>query len=195
MVAQVEGTEGIKFTVDLEDWYSALHIWPNKGEEMIRENTEYILKQLDKYHVKAHFYVLGMLAEERPKLIKEIASLGHKIGSHGFIHWHNEKEGDKGDLACRELLKELGITCEGYRSPYWEHTAMPGWSGGFFFRVLPYNILVKNIMKSGTFWVHPHDIALNHSRLTNPWLNWKRHINLKGARVKLERLLQELPWQ
>jgi len=39
---------------------------------------------LDKYSVKATFFVSGVNALKNPKIIKEIIDRGHSIGNHSF---------------------------------------------------------------------------------------------------------------
>jgi len=41
-------------------------------------------------------------------------------------------------------------------------------------------------------YFHPHDFDEEHPKLKNPFLNWKRHVGLKGAKKKLEKLLKEV---
>lgn len=194
MVAISENSSDIKFEVHLEDWWNAVHLWPNDitiSSVNLMESIEFILQLLNKYSVKANFYVLGMIAEIYPETIRRISNHGHKIGSHGYLHFHNEHERDKGDLATREILATLGIECFGYRSPYWDSNPIPGKSGGFFFRALPLWMLKNEIKKSKVFWIHPHDIMLHHPSLKDPFLDWKRHFGLKHSRLKLERLLSD----
>lgn len=161
------------FTVDWEDWNHALH---TAGENRIKEPTLFLLSLLKKYEVKAVFYMLGRAIWENYDLAEVIKAGGHVRGWHGHFHDHN----DYGD----EPL---------FRSPYWDTTPMP-WppSGGFFFRALPFKYVKWAVKRSGVFWLHPHDIDENHPRLRNPLLNLKRHIGLKGARAKLDRLLSEV---
>lgn len=162
---------GALFTVDLEDWNHALHE-ENQGRKATMEYY-FILDLLEKYSVKAVFYVLGRF--EKENLHTNLVEYhGHIKKSHGY--WH-----DWGELADR--------------SPYWSVDKMP-WppSGGFFFRVMPLWYLKWAIKKSGVFWIHPHDLMENHPKLRNPFLNWKRRVGLKTARAKLDRLLSEVVW-
>ena len=48
--------------------------------------TPQILDILDKYDVKATFFVIGNLAEQNPDLIKRINESGHAIGNHTYTH-------------------------------------------------------------------------------------------------------------
>lgn len=48
--------------------------------------TPQILDILDRYNVKATFFVIGNLAEQNPDLIKRIDASGHAIGNHTYTH-------------------------------------------------------------------------------------------------------------
>ncbi len=48
--------------------------------------TPQILDILERYRVKACFFVIGSKAKAYPELIKKIALAGHEIGNHGFNH-------------------------------------------------------------------------------------------------------------
>lgn len=49
-------------------------------------NTLKTLDLLDELKTKATFFVLGWIAEQNPKLIREIVSRGHEVASRGFYH-------------------------------------------------------------------------------------------------------------
>ncbi len=49
-------------------------------------NTLKTLDLLDEFKVKATFFVLGWIAEQNPKLIREIVKRGHEVASRGFYH-------------------------------------------------------------------------------------------------------------
>ena len=60
------------------------------------EYTEKILDVLQKYDVRATFFVIGENAEKRPELIRKIAAGGHEIGNHTFDHKSlRKKNGDE----------------------------------------------------------------------------------------------------
>ena len=59
--------------------------WSN-FEPRYEQNTLKTLDLLDEFDTKATFFVLGWIAEQNPKLIREIASRGHEIASRGFYH-------------------------------------------------------------------------------------------------------------
>lgn len=77
---------------DLEEWYlgrntklPAISKW-YKWDQRAEIGTDRFLSLLDKYGLKATFFVMGWLAEQRPDLIVKIAEKGHEIGFHSYLH-------------------------------------------------------------------------------------------------------------
>ncbi|GIW35326.1 polysaccharide deacetylase family protein [Meiothermus sp.] len=68
--------------------------WGNRAEPKIAltfddgpsEQTEAILGLLQKYNLKATFFLTGQQAEQRPDLVEKMASAGHQLEAHGY--WH-----------------------------------------------------------------------------------------------------------
>jgi hypothetical protein len=73
------------------------------------------------------------------------------------------------------------------------------WSGGFYFRFIPYNIFsrgIKNILKNRgiyIFYIHPWEFDPNQPRVNNISMQYKfRHYtNLKETETKFIRLLKD----
>ena len=66
-------------TIDIEDWFHILDLPNDKDiskwseyESRVEQNTFKILTILQRYNVKATFFILGWIAERYPDLIKEI---------------------------------------------------------------------------------------------------------------------------
>lgn len=85
--------------------------------------TEQILAILDKYHVKATFYLLGVGIKSHPDIVKKTIQAGHELGNHSMYHHHLKKKSVssiKQDISeVDNLIKKMGyekpIT---FRSPY-----------------------------------------------------------------------------
>lgn len=78
-------------SIDLEYWHSAELVRKkvsekNKAPVDIENSVLPILNLLNKYDVKATFFVLGKVAEEQPDLVKKIHDENHEIASHGYSH-------------------------------------------------------------------------------------------------------------
>jgi polysaccharide deacetylase family protein (PEP-CTERM system associated) len=58
----------------------------SRFEPRYEQNTLKTLDLLDEFDTKATFFVLGWIAEQNPKLIREIVSRGHEVASRGFYH-------------------------------------------------------------------------------------------------------------
>ena len=50
-----------------------------------------ILDVLDEYEAKATFFIGGSWADDNVECLKEIASRGHELGSHGYFHRDHDK--------------------------------------------------------------------------------------------------------
>ena len=157
----------VVFTVDLEDWNHALHI--TKGSHTSIYALRWLLILLNFYKIQSTFYVLKQFEREYPGIVEEIGTK-HVLKTHGDLHYRGEKAD---------------------RNPY----AWLGFTGGFWFRFLPYWLVKLCILQKGECYFHPHDFDENHPKVRNIWFNWKRHVGLKRARKKLERLLQEIEWR
>jgi len=77
-------------TVDVEDNFTFDELankedWPIYEGQVV-ENTLKILSLLRQYNAGATFFVVGMLAERHPELVKYIMDDGHEIASHSYLH-------------------------------------------------------------------------------------------------------------
>lgn len=80
-------------TVMLEDYFhvAAFHGLIQRGqwyrfETRFEQNTLKALDLLDRYNIKATFFVLGWVAEKQPEIVKEVARRGHELASRGLYH-------------------------------------------------------------------------------------------------------------
>lgn len=84
--------------------------------------TERILNILDKYDVKATFFVIGVNIQNYPAPLKKIYDGGHEIGNHSFSHDNqNDLNSDNAMTEmkkCEDLIiKEVGVTPKVFRPP------------------------------------------------------------------------------
>jgi len=89
----------------------------------IDRQTDIMLEMLDETGKKATFFVLGMLAQHRPDLVKKIAGEGHEIGLHGQHHINMRvltREQIFNDVSeSKKLITDIiGGPVYGYRAPY-----------------------------------------------------------------------------
>jgi len=64
--------------------------------------TPEILRTLDKYQVKATFFMIGERMEKYPEIVREAVAQGHAIGNHTYSHPH-----DLESLTSDQVIREL----------------------------------------------------------------------------------------
>ncbi len=89
----------------------------------IDRQTDIILRMLQDTGKKATFFILGMLAEHRPDLVKKIDAEDHEIALHGYYHIDmrtldlQKARIDIGD--SKKLVEDItGKKVSGFRAPY-----------------------------------------------------------------------------
>ena len=71
-----------------------------------KKYTAKILAVLEKYGVKATFFVIGKNAEQYPELVKAESEAGHEIGNHTYSHKR------LGSVNCEGMIEEIRKTDE-----------------------------------------------------------------------------------
>lgn len=85
-----------------------------------------ILKLLDKYDIKATFFIPGYIMDTYPEMAKAVHQAGHEIAHHGYYHeWpenfaSEEEERQSFERGIEAIQKITGQKPAGYRSPAWE---------------------------------------------------------------------------
>jgi peptidoglycan-N-acetylglucosamine deacetylase len=112
-------------TIDLEDWYHPELVRRHVHDftAQTSESANRILELLDKYNVKATFFVVGEVAEKNPELIRKIREKGHEIGFQGMSHvplWQMDAEKFDSELKLfSKLISKISGNTEiiGFRAP------------------------------------------------------------------------------
>lgn len=116
-------------TVDVEEWFHVCGVpalapaaWTGL-ESRVEQTTRRLLDMFDRAGARATFFVVGWVAERVPRLVAEIATAGHEVGSHGYLH---QRAYDLGAAAFREdlrrsiaALEASGVRPASFRAPEW----------------------------------------------------------------------------
>lgn len=108
---------GLSF--DIEEAFHALNMWSVTPPETWADQptrvaavTDSILALLDETDVRATFFVLGLVAERSPEVVRRIVDAGHELASHGYSHRMVGDLGRSGFAAdidrARKLLQDVG---------------------------------------------------------------------------------------
>ena len=89
-----------------------------------------MLELLNKYGIKATFFVSGWDAERYPDSVKEIATQGHEVAAHGYCFedlskLEPKKENEVFDKAHKILTDITGTPPRGFRSPAYGRPISP----------------------------------------------------------------------
>jgi polysaccharide deacetylase family protein (PEP-CTERM system associated) len=81
------------FTVDVEEYFQVSALEPivdrddwGAYESRVERSTEQLLEMLDRHGARGTFFVLGWIGDRHPHLVREIATRGHEVASHGWGH-------------------------------------------------------------------------------------------------------------
>ena len=116
-------------TVDVEDYFQASAFdrivsrssW-HERESRVVPNTHKLLEFFQRHRVRGTFFILGWVAERVPALVREIASCGHELASHGFHHqlvYTLTPDQFRDDVRRAKAVIEDAGGCQvrGYRAP------------------------------------------------------------------------------
>ena len=127
-------------TIDVEDYYQVAAFenivetdsW-GRYESRVVTNTKRILTYLERYQVKATFFIVGWIAENYPDLIRQLHAKGHEIGCHSYLHQKiytlspDEFREDTRKSKC--ILEDIiGAKVNGYRAPSYSITKRSLWA-------------------------------------------------------------------
>lgn len=127
-------------TIDVEDYFQVSafekQIRPDdwlQFESRVNKNTHNILNILDRFNVKATFFIVGWIAEKHPELVRKISSRGHEIGCHSYKHQRIQtltKDSFREDTRKAKLILEdiCGRKVSGYRAPTYSITHETLWA-------------------------------------------------------------------
>lgn len=80
-------------TVALEDYYQVgvfnsliQHGQWYRFETRFEQNAQKTLELLERYQIKATFFVLGWIADQYPEIVRRVAEAGHEVASKGYYH-------------------------------------------------------------------------------------------------------------
>jgi polysaccharide deacetylase family protein (PEP-CTERM system associated) len=107
---------------DVEDWHQSTYDLDLPVGSRVVDNTRRILDMLETSRTYATFFVLGVVAENFPELVRRIHDGGHEVACHGYSHLPvrgMSREQFREDLKRSMALVQdaAGSAVLGYRAP------------------------------------------------------------------------------
>jgi polysaccharide deacetylase family protein (PEP-CTERM system associated) len=127
-------------SIDVEDYFhvSAFDRVVSRAawvtfESRVVDNTKRLLDLFDRAGVRATFFVLGWVAERFPRLVRDIASMGHEVASHGYHHqllYMLTPDQFREDVRSAKATLEdtIGAPVIGFRAPSYSMVASSLWA-------------------------------------------------------------------
>jgi polysaccharide deacetylase family protein (PEP-CTERM system associated) len=125
---------------DVEEHFQVSAFWSearrqqwDRYESRVERNTMKLVDILAQHDTKATFFVLGWVAERHPGMVKDLASEGHEIASHGHGHelvtMQTPRQFRLDVRKAKQILEDLtGKPVEGYRAPSFTITGGNSWA-------------------------------------------------------------------
>ena len=165
-------------------------IWITFDDGPDEKVTPYLINVLEKFDIKATFFIIGNQAKKHPELVKLIINNGHKIGNHSFSHLNGFSTNNNKYLEDVEQAKKY-IDSDIFRPPYGKITPFQIKNLKKDFKIIMWdimswdfkeNIYPNKIYKNVIDNVENGSIILFHNNL-------KSYNNLKNS---LEIILEKL---
>lgn len=127
----------VMISVNLDAEYFGIFMYPDTEPEGsgfeamaafgVGEGLDRLLETFEKYHVKATFFVPGIIAEKYGSAMERIKKYGHEFGVHGYKHENfgllSEEEQEGAMKKSMEAVERAcGRTPAGFRAPEGELT-------------------------------------------------------------------------
>lgn len=155
----------------------------------IPEVTPWVLDVLDRYDIKATFFMVGDNVRKHPDVYEEVVRRGHRIGNHTMHHVSGFR------LTRRSYLRDVAearqyIDSDLFRPPHGWLRPRQTWALHEQFRVVMFDLVTRDYSK----WLRPHDVVRNVKLFARDGSVIVFHDSLKSWPRLQEALPQTLEW-
>lgn len=155
----------------------------------IPEATPFILDQLDRFGIKATFFMVGDNARKYPHLLEEVRQRGHRIGNHTFNHIGGLKWLSWKYLQNTEKANEL-LQTDLFRPPHGWMKPMQYARLCRHYRIVMWDLVTRDYSK----WMTAEDVVNNVKRYTRNGSIITFHDSLKSIDKLKTALPASLQW-
>ena len=154
----------------------------------IPEVTPKVLAILDKYHVKATFFMVGENIDKHPEVFEQVVKAGHSIGNHTYNHMKGWKVSTEEYIAnVQKFPKKTTL----FRPPYgrtwlWQRKAVKRLG----YEIYLWDVLTRDYNAKRT----PEAMLRQIQRQTRPGSIINFHDSLKSNERMLEVLPKAIEW-
>lgn len=155
----------------------------------IPEVTPWVLDVLDRYGIKATFFMVGDNVRKHPEVYEEVVRRGHRIGNHTMHHVSGFR------LTRRSYLRDVAearqyIDSDLFRPPHGWLRPRQTWALHEQFRVVMFDLVTRDYSK----WMRAQDVVRNVKIFARDGSVIVFHDSLKSWPRLQEALPQALEW-
>lgn len=155
----------------------------------IPEVTPWVLDVLDRYGIKATFFMVGDNVRKHPEVYEEVVRRGHRIGNHTMHHVSGFR------LTRRSYLRDVAearqyIDSDLFRPPHGWLRPRQTWALHEQFRVVMFDLVTRDYSK----WLRAQDVVRNVKLFARDGSVIVFHDSLKSWPRLQEALPQALEW-
>ncbi len=155
----------------------------------IPESTPWILDTLDKYGVKATFFMVGDNVRKYPELYREILSRGHKAGNHTMHHLQGLKTPTDAYLEdVRDASEYIDSTL--FRPPHGFMRRRQARKIAEDYKIILFDLVTRDYSSS----LNARDVLRNVKRYARPGSVVVFHDSLKSIEKNQTALPESLEW-
>lgn len=155
----------------------------------IPESTPFILEILERYEVKATFFMVGDNVNKHPELYNQIVNAGHKVGNHTYNHISGAKHTIKTYSNNADSANEL-LHTNLFRPPHgWMRLSQYAWLGRKY-RIVMWDVVTRDYSKFMT----AEDVFNNVKRYTRNGSIITFHDSLKSIDKLKYALPKSIEW-
>lgn len=159
----------------------------SKENYEIEKNVNAFSELLAELKIRATFFIVGRIARDMPRMVRQLADLGHEIGCHSYEHLRifglQPEQFREGLRAAKQCLEDVsGTRVCGFRAPDFSITRSSLWAldilreAGFLYDSSIYPIRMHDV-----YGIDDADPAIH--RLANGLVEWPlATFNLLGTR-------------
>lgn len=155
----------------------------------IPEITPWVLDVLDRYGIKATFFMVGDNVRKHPEVYEEVVRRGHRIGNHTMHHVSGFR------LTRRSYLRDVAearqyIDSDLFRPPHGWLRPRQTWALHEQFRVVMFDLVTRDYSK----WMRTQDVVRNVKLFARDGSVIVFHDSLKSWPRLQEALPKALEW-
>lgn len=125
---------------DIEEWFQVANFinyipfskWES-CENRVEIGVDFILETLEKFNIKATFFLVGWVAQRHPEMVKKIDNGGHEIGTHSYLH--KSITDQTPEAFAKDIEKSIKVISDiiskpikGFRAPNYSLTPKTIWA-------------------------------------------------------------------